>query len=76
LWKDAPEQRVEDFLNGARSELRLYGFAVVKEVASMRKQMAGTMGCPLCQQVLQFAVAGNGHLRVKCTTINCISAVE
>lgn len=77
LYKDKPEQEAADFYEAARQELRLYGFAVVKELASLLGQASGTMECPLCQESLRFSVASsNGHCRAVCATPNCINAME
>lgn len=77
LYKDKPEQEAIDFLEAARAELRLYGFAIVKEMARLQNRASGTMECPLCQQDLKFSVAAsNGHCRACCSTAGCIQAME
>lgn len=77
LWKDDRQQEERDFVGEARMELLLYGFAVVKEVASLRGESAGTMTCPLCQKALKFSVAkSNGHCHAHCSTNHCINAME
>lgn len=77
LWKDDPGQQERDFIEGARFELLIYGFAIVKNVAGMRTEKSGTMPCPLCQKTIRYSVApSNGHLRAKCETDNCVSAME
>lgn len=58
-------------------ELRLYGFAVVKEIASYRGGGAGTMPCPLCGQVVKYSIApSNGHCAARCNREGCINAIE
>ena len=77
LWKDDPQQRQRDFIEQAGMELRLYGFAVVKEVASYRGGGSGNMPCPLCGQNLKYSVApSNGHCAARCTRELCINAME
>ncbi len=77
LWKDSPAQHAKDFVDAARLELKIYGFAVVKEFATLSGEMSGTMACPLCQCPLRFSIAGsNGHCRAVCTSVDCIHAME
>jgi len=72
-----PKQTAADFLDQARFELRLYGFAVAKEMASLLGRQSGTMECPLCQQDMKFSTApNNGHFRAVCSTLNCVNAME
>lgn len=77
LWKDDSDQEARDFLDGARQELLIYGFAVVKQMAAYLGETSGTMECPLCQQDLKFSIAPtNQHCRAKCSTEKCINIVE
>jgi uncharacterized Zn-finger protein len=77
LWKDDPQQEERDFVEAARLELKLYGFAVVKEVAGMRAKPTGEMPCPLCGNVLRYRLAkSNGHCAARCKTNHCINAME
>lgn len=77
LWKDDPQQRATDFYNGCREELLLYGFGVVKQVATLRGQTHGFMDCPLCQNAVKFSIAAsNGHCCATCETEGCINAME
>ncbi len=77
LWKDDPGQQERDFIEEARLELLVYGFAVVKNVAVMRGGMSGTMPCPLCQKTVRYSIAqSNGHCAAKCETEDCVSAME
>lgn len=77
LWKDDPQQQERDFVAGARRELLIYGFAVVKQIALLRRKQHGDCPCPLCGNVVRFVVAeSNGHCSAKCKTENCISAME
>lgn len=77
LWKNDPEQRERDFVTQARLELTVYGFAVVKAVAEMRGKPIGEMKCPLCQQTLRYSMASrNGHVSAKCSSPDCIKAME
>lgn len=77
LWKDDPAQEQRDFWDGARAELTLYGFAVVKEMASFSSNKSGTMTCPLCLKTVTYSIAeSNGHCRAKCETESCINAME
>lgn len=77
LWKDDPSQQERDFIEEARFELLLYGFAIVKSVADMRNERSGAMECPLCQKTVKYSIApSNGHMRARCETENCISAME
>lgn len=67
------EERVEQL----KGEVRVVGFAVVKEIARIMEMEAGEMECPLCGSVLRFSIAGsNGHLRATCTREGCISGME
>ena len=77
LWKDDPEQQERDFVDEARLELLIYGFAIVKSVAGMRDGNSGAMRCPLCQRTVKYSVSpSNGHCHAQCETENCISAME
>ena len=77
LWKDDALQRGRDFLDQARTELKVYGFAVVKQLATLNGLMGGTMECPLCQGQLRFSIAeSNGHCAAKCEHADCINAME
>jgi hypothetical protein len=77
LWKDDPGQRERDFFASARQMLVIYGFAVVKELASYRSSLFGTMACPLCLQEVRYTIAAsNGHASVRCSTKDCINATE
>lgn len=77
LWKDDPTQQERDFVAEARMELLIYGFAIVKNVAGMRTEQAGTMPCPLCQKTLHYSVSpSNGHLHARCETEDCVTAME
>lgn len=58
-------------------ELLLVGFALAKEIASLRKLTSGEMPCPLCKKTLRFSIApSNGHMAAKCETEGCIHAME
>lgn len=77
LWKDNPLQRATDMVSTARMELLIYGFAVVKEFASLSNTRSGETECPLCQKKVRYSVAEcNGHCRAKCETEKCINAME
>lgn len=77
LWKDKPDQQSIDFFDAARDELRLYGFAVVKQMAVFSGKTHGLTQCPLCQKSIRFSVAAsNGHCRARCETEGCINAME
>lgn len=77
LWKDDPGQRARDFFEGARQELLVYGFAVVKGMALLSGQAAGATTCPLCGRQVKFAIAkSNGHCGARCETEGCINARE
>lgn len=77
LYKDDPTQEERDFIADARQELKLYGFAIVKNVANMRNVLSGEMPCPLCQKPLKYSVScHNGHCMVRCPTEDCVSAME
>lgn len=77
LWRDAPEQEAKDFYEAARDELRLYGFAVVKQMALFSGKAGGHMQCPLCLKQVRFSVASsNKHCAAKCETDGCINAME
>lgn len=77
LWKDDPAQQGRDYFEQARMELKLYGFAVVKELARVTGQQSGAMQCPLCLKQVRFSIAQcNGHCAAKCETENCIHAME
>lgn len=67
------DEQVEEIL----IELRLYGFAAVKEIARLRGQTSGAMNCPLCGQHLRFSIAAsNGHLAARCERPGCLAAME
>lgn len=77
LWKDEPKQRERDFLDGARMELRLYGFAVVKQVAMLRGDNFGDIECPLCGGSVRYSIAtSNGHCSAVCDRPGCVKAME
>lgn len=77
LWKDDPEQRVTDFLSRCELEIHLYGFAIVKEVATLRGQPNGEMKCPLCGNTVRYSIAEcNGHCNARCGRPGCINAME
>jgi endogenous inhibitor of DNA gyrase (YacG/DUF329 family) len=77
LWKDDPSQEGRDFFDAARTELQLYGFAVVKQMAGYMRLNAGITVCPLCLKQVKFTIApSNGHCRARCETEGCINAVE
>lgn len=81
LHKDDPSQEERDFVYEARVELKLYGFAYVKNVANMRHklsgELSGEMPCPLCQQPLKYSISGiNGHCMARCSTEDCVTAIE
>ncbi len=68
-----PEKQIEQLL----TELMICGFAVAKEIASLRGQQSGTMACPLCKAPLRFSTApSNGHFAAGCATKDCINAME
>jgi len=72
-----PQQTEAEFLDQVALEFRLYGFAVVKEVATLRGSSRGEMACPLCGQVVKFRVApSNGHCAARCAREGCINAME
>jgi len=37
---------------------------------------AGTIQCPKCNKALHYSKAGNGHIRMKCSTDGCLQAME
>ena len=77
LWNDDPKQREKDFLERAGAELGIIGFAVVKQVAILRGESAGTMDCPLCGMVVRYSLSPfNGHCHVACERDGCIKAME
>lgn len=77
LWKDDPKQEGRDFYSKARDELLLYGFAVVKEMATLAGGSGGITQCPLCQKQAWYSIAeSNGHCRVRCETEKCIDMME
>lgn len=77
LWKDDPKARITAARRTMRLELMLYGFAAAKHLAELAGEQSGVMECPLCQQSLKFSVAkSNGHFSAKCSTPNCIEAME
>lgn len=77
LWKDSPEQEAKDFFEGARTELTIYGFAVVKQMAIFAGGNSGVTTCPLCSQKVRWSIAeSNGHCGAKCATDKCINARE
>lgn len=77
LWKDDSQQEAKDFFDGALTELRLYGFAVVKQMATFAGKSSGTTECPLCGGVVKYRVAeSNGHCAAKCERKGCIHAME
>lgn len=57
-------------------ELRVYGFACVKEIARLEKRTSGTMECPMCSQPLKFSIASNGHCAAACSRKGCIRMIE
>lgn len=77
LWNDDPKQQEKDFLKHAGAELGILGFAVVKQVAILRGESAGTMNCPLCGMVVRYSLSPfNGHCHVACERDGCIKAME
>jgi len=67
------EEQVETLL----CELKVFGFAAVKEIARLRGQLSGTMPCPMCGNDLRFGTApSNNHFRVCCTRDGCLKAME
>lgn len=59
-----------------RGELKIYGFAYVKEIARIEKRTSGTMECPMCSQPLNFSIASNGHCAARCSRKGCIRMME
>lgn len=77
LWKDDPAQEAKDFYEAARMELRLYGFAVVKQMAVFANDGSGEIECPLCLGRVWYSIApSNGHCAARCKTEGCINAIE
>lgn len=77
LWKDDPAQEGRDFWEEARQELKIYGFAVVKQMAIFSGQKSGKTECPLCGKQVKFSVASsNCHCAAHCETEGCIRAME
>lgn len=77
LWKDDPKQRARDFFEAAREELLVYGFAVVKEMATLSGLNAGFTKCPLCGKQVKYVIApSNRHCGARCETDGCINARE
>jgi hypothetical protein len=71
--KDSVEEHISQLLD----ELMIVGFAVVKEIATLRKQQSGVMLCPMCGRELRFSIAkSNGHLAAHCKRQGCINIVE
>lgn len=74
---DPPAVREARLLQQAQMELLVMGFAVVKEVATIRGAATGELACPLCGQNCRFSISpSNGHAYVKCSRDGCISAME
>jgi endogenous inhibitor of DNA gyrase (YacG/DUF329 family) len=77
LWKDDPSQQGRDFFEQARTELLIYGFAVVKQMAVLSGDASGLTTCPLCGKQVRFSIAScNGHCAARCETEKCIHARE
>lgn len=77
LWKDDPEQAGRDFFEQARTELMIYGFAVVKQMATLSGKPRGETSCPLCLMDVQYSIASsNGHCAAKCSNAGCINMME
>jgi len=68
-----PDEQIEQLL----IELKVCGFAVAKEIASLRGMTSGNMKCPLCKKELRFRTAlSNNHFSAKCETPDCINMME
>lgn len=68
-----PEQEIHEI----RIELLVYGFAAAKRIAELTNRTHGRMPCPLCHKELLFSIApGNGHMKARCETENCIDTME
>lgn len=67
------EKKVQDLL----VEILVLGFAVAKEIATLRKLKHGEMSCPLCGQVLRFVFSPeNNHFHARCERKDCIHFSE
>lgn len=74
--KPVPEPNTPEYVvYKMRTDLLVFGFAAVKEIAKARKETAGSMPCPLCQEPLIFSVA-MGHYRALCSKAECINIME
>ena len=70
-------EQPDEYIDRLLQDLKIYAFAVVKEIAAVRKQLLGQMECPLCGQVLNFSIApSNGHLAVRCLRAGCLHMME
>lgn len=52
--------------------------ATMKVMAAVREQNSpsGKLPCPLCECVVTFWIASNGHIRALCETPNCIAFMQ
>lgn len=57
-------------------DLRIYGFACVKEIARLENRTSGEMDCPMCGQPLKFSIASNGHCSAICSRRECIRIIQ
>lgn len=66
-------ERIETLLAG----LKMEGFIVAKDIATILGRTRGEMPYPLCQKTLKFSIAaGNRHMAAKCSTPYCINMME
>lgn len=69
---ELPQRQIAQLL----MELKVYGFACVKEIAKLEKRTSGTMKCPMCCEPLRFSIASNGHCAARCNRKGCIRMIE
>jgi len=58
--------------------LEMIGFTeTTRKAILLDGRKVGEVKCPKCQQgTVHFAIAPNGHVRARCTTVDCLAWIE